>query len=1260
MAEDPATQTLTEAALRSWAEEDTRALSGSTEPHSVSTGPRTGESSLPRLLRELADATAARLVGVEHAPVMLGDYELLRVVGSGGMGQVFAARAPGGEEVALKLLNRSSPRSLRRLKQEFRVLADVRHPNLVHLEQLVVLEDGVGFFTMELISGSPLVEHARAGLARHELASPERVAPLFVQLLAAVQHLHAAGFVHRDLKPSNVLVDGQGRVAVLDFGLVLDAGKGRVDEGEERLIGTPAYMAPEQSDEQGVGPAADLYAIGVMLFEALAGERPFRGSLPGMLIAKREQEAPQLVALVAGVDPELARLCQALLARDPSARPRAEAALAALGREVGFSQRRVGFVGRRAELASLEQAFAWVREHERPALVRVHGPSGQGKSSLARAFAARLGAGATVLRGRCYERESLAYKGFDAAIDALSLHLRQLPEDERPQLEPELQASLGRVFPVLAEPDRVQEQAPPESPELARVEPSPAELRAQAFEALAQLLASLGRRLPLVLVLDDFQWSDLASVQLLDALACHGGALAVMFLLTHRDARDSELLRSLDQLCEELEQLDVHVTDLSVGPLADQAGLELALALSGGQAGLAEDEARAQELLAAAGGNPFYLREIARNFDLREDDSDLDRLVARRIAALEPRARRLLELLALAGRPLAHSLLETLEAQAAVARELVEHDLLREAGPGALEPAHDRIREVAVAGLDEARTRERAGELLGALSEDASPDLLAALCELAGRRTDASVHAERAARQALDSLAFARGAKWLAHAAQLCTEQTRRWRLQRDQAEALASSGHFREAAKLLMQIAEQGGGDPIMLRSRAVNYLISAGWVNEGLAAIAELGPHVGIYPEERAQVLVPLVVLSRVRVGRELRRFRARRPAEIDPKDLRRLEVLHDISTGFAGLEVLQTNYWHLCWRKEAARLGHAGQFARAIGVESTITSSMHDGERWRWLRASGRRLMPEDDPKGQAWLLLQDVFTQVNRHRYDEALAACDELERLLAGGIEGASWERAQLRQLRSWAEVRAGRLRDAARSAEQMFRLGREAGDRKLEREGMGLRALALVRLGEREQAARAFAQLNSERRASAIGRFTFADMWGTTGWIEALLADQRVAEARAACERLARDMRPDGIWRVPAYRNMCLQLMAACELHAQLQEGATRRTRRRVRRLVRRIRSKVPMFQGAAAALEAGQAEIDGQHERARAAWERACRAYATCGCQAERAAVELRLARLLDGPEAGALQRSAQTYFERERIANPQGLLEAVAPAPG
>jgi serine/threonine protein kinase len=232
-----------------------------------------------------------------------GPYRLLRPLGEGGMGIVWLAERTDGayeQQVAVKVLKRGMDTQaiLRRFLQERRILARLHHPHIVRLVDGGMSSDGRPFYVMDHVNGATITRHASA---RH-LDVRARIA-LLAQVAEAVAYAHAQLVVHRDLKPSNVLVDAAGEARVLDFGIA----KLLEDTGEQTMTRTglrvlsPAYAAPEQILGEPIGTATDVYALGLMLCELLAGELPQRrlAASPAQLARDIEQpvnERPSTLA----------------------------------------------------------------------------------------------------------------------------------------------------------------------------------------------------------------------------------------------------------------------------------------------------------------------------------------------------------------------------------------------------------------------------------------------------------------------------------------------------------------------------------------------------------------------------------------------------------------------------------------------------------------------------------------------------------------------------------------------------------------------------------------------------------------------------------------------------------------------------------------------------------------------------------------------------------------------------------------------------
>jgi eukaryotic-like serine/threonine-protein kinase len=261
----------------------------------------------------------------------LGPYLVLDKLGEGGMGEVWRARDPRlGREVALKVLPAAlsnDPEHLARLEREARTLAAVTHPNIVTIHSV---EDAAGlrFLTMELVEGETLDRHIpHAGMAIDRFLE---IAIVLADTLAAA---HARGILHRDLKPGNLMVTREGRVKVLDFGLARRTEAAAAHLGDDptatleqltqdgRIVGTLAYMSPEQAQGGPVDVRSDLFSLGIVLYEMATGTRPFRGDTPLALLSSVLRDEPASATdLRPDLPAGLSRILRRCLAKDPERR----------------------------------------------------------------------------------------------------------------------------------------------------------------------------------------------------------------------------------------------------------------------------------------------------------------------------------------------------------------------------------------------------------------------------------------------------------------------------------------------------------------------------------------------------------------------------------------------------------------------------------------------------------------------------------------------------------------------------------------------------------------------------------------------------------------------------------------------------------------------------------------------------------------------------------------------------------------------------
>ena len=978
-------------------------------------------------------------------------FEIVRRLGAGGMGVVYAARdRERGVEVALKTLRALDAGALLRFKHEFRALADLRHPNLVGLGDLMA-EGGTWFFTMELVTGVDFLAWARPGAddpsrsgADDSASLPEAVTVIaqpdprasvlpeaprgrlderrlrgaLAGLMEGLRALHDARMVHRDVKPSNVIVTAEGRVVLVDFGLVaplLDP-----DHAHGVLAGTVAYMAPEQATGGPVSPAADMYAVGVMLYEALTGRLPFHGSSFEVLANKRKGAPDPPEAFAPDAPRDLCALCIELLRPDPAGRPSAADVLTRLGVRRAASiappsaQLDAPFVGREREIEQLRRAWAVSREGG-AVTVYVHGESGVGKTALVRTFVAAVTAPdpeAVLLAGRCYERESVPYKAVDGVIDALSRLLSRLPRAEAQALLPRNAARLGQVFPVLAH--HTKGATPTPEPKDA------AELRAQVFAALRDLLVRVARRFHVVVVIDDLQWADPDSLQLLRDLMTPPDAPPLLLVCTVRTRTTGESARSVQIPTSRLNvgagAMLGDVRDISLGRLGRSEALELAAQIAR-RVGLSEGATAA--IAEEAAGHPLFIDELARHAAIAGGPAKvvLDDALWARIRAQDDRAQALVRAVCLAGTPLpsAAAMVACGFPNASAFDDAVAwlrtHHLVRSTlrrGRACVEPYHDRVRLAVLGQLGEGK-REEHGRIARALEaiEGAERELLANQWLGAGDRAKAAHYAFEAADSAAAMLAFDRAARLYAWGLDLDPPPPERAReIERRRGDALVSAGRGQEAGRAYLAAARHASpADAIDLERKAAEQLLMGGAIDEGVTVLKGVLERVGMsLPATPARAYASLV-FQRARLKLRGLSFKERRAADIPRADLQKVDACWTVSTGLGLVDTVRAADFQLRAVLLALSIGEPLRVARALATEAAYvagTGAPRSG--WAPLVARARSIADRlGDPYAQALATGAEGMCCYDVGEFRRARALCEEAAATFRDRCPGTAWE-----------------------------------------------------------------------------------------------------------------------------------------------------------------------------------------------------------------------------------------------------------------
>ncbi|GEN13388.1 hypothetical protein MFU01_84250 [Myxococcus fulvus] len=496
----------------------------------------------------------------------LGPYQLVEKLGQGGMGVVYrAVHRDSGEAVAVKTVRVAAESLLAGLRREIHALGRLHHPGVVRILGQGV-QDGWPWYAMELLQGQTLRGHLDALRARREAGDAPALGPLLTvlrRLCVPLALLHGHGIVHRDLKPENVFLRQDGAPVLMDFGFAAQVGASRgreVLEAGGAIVGSEAYMAPEQVRGEFVDARTDLYALGCVLYEVATGQPPFTDSRAGTLAFQHVQRAPVPPSQrVAGLPEGLDALVLRLLEKRPEDRlgyaEDVARALASLGAEdsphaaasrASTYLYRPGFSGRGEALGVLRRAIDRARDGQ-GGCVYLGGERGVGKTRLALEVTAEAAwRGLGVVTGECVpleagggETRGAPLHPFRPLLLAVADRCRELGAEETARL-------LGRHGKVLAALEHGLADLPglealPEPPPLA----VPA-ARTRLLDALRDTLLAFARVQPLLLVLDDLQWADELSLAFLQSLrperlAGHG----LLVVGTWRLEEVSDALREL-------------------------------------------------------------------------------------------------------------------------------------------------------------------------------------------------------------------------------------------------------------------------------------------------------------------------------------------------------------------------------------------------------------------------------------------------------------------------------------------------------------------------------------------------------------------------------------------------------------------------------------------------------------------------------------------------------------------------------------------
>ncbi len=1230
-------------------------------------------------------------------------FSLLRRLGEGSFGIVYEAfDRKRSSIVALKTLSRVDAASLARFKREFRTLADITHPNLVMLYELLSQADE-WFFTMELVSGVHILKYVRGenpsasailsllpdGLDPREtyaadaptlesnrmsfLEQPQRpqatqpvqydrLRGAFVQLCEGVATLHQAGLLHRDIKPSNVMV-ADGRVVLLDFGLVAELGP-EDTSASVNIVGTPAYMSPEQAATGPVGEASDWYSVGVMLYEALTGVLPFTGNMFEMLAAKKAAAPRCPSKLVPDLPSNLSDLCRDLLQPDPKLRPTVSAILARFGAEqgwlrpqpAGLPRRNRVLYGRERHLKTAHEAYLDMRQG-RCVMLWVHGRSGMGKTVLVRKFLDNVKdreKDAVLLSGRCYERESVPYKAVDSLIDSLAQYLKGLPAGEAARLLPRNIQALARLFPVLRD-------VPAVNTIRQRVAdiPDSQELRRRAFAALRELLGRIGDEKPLILSIDDLQWGDLDSGALLEELVRPPDAPAMLLLLSYRqeELESSPLLQRLIAF-RNRSGSSLDARELAVGELTEEEACAVALALIGGSE--SESIERAKIIAQESMGCPLFVDELSRYHRQKPagNTATLNEVLRQRVMGLPQEPRRLLEAIAVAGQPI--------DRQAACEASGIRGDdnaalaLLRSArlvrilASGQMETYHDRIRETVRDSLATEVLHELHYRLAIAWEAiNADPETLAVHFHV-GREDDRAAHyAGIAAARAAEALAFDRAARFYRMALDLSPESPALNNgLRIALGDALANAGRGAEAAQVYQAAARLADSAlAIDLERRAAEQLLFGGHIDEGRAAahavLARVGMHMPVSPQRALMSLLYHRMLLRLRGLK----FRETPAADVSPETLLRIDTCRSLALVLGVYDVIAGTDFHARNLLLALRAGEPYRVARALATE--VAYSAISGERNRARTAKVRATLDQvvshtQNPLATGLTQLYTGVTAFLEQRFHDGCELLERAEAVLREKCAGAICELDTSVIFWSFCMLNVGAWIKLSRRVPLLIKEAEERGDLYAGIALRGRTAYLLHLVADDLEAARLL-ERDVRTYVPSTG-FASPHYWTWFARVETSLYAGDGGEAWNEIERVwpvfARSLLP----RVQMVYLESRYLRARCALMVgRLDQAESER---------RRIQRQQSGWGNALATLIwASVALARGNRAEALEAAEIAERSFETFRVDHYCAAIRRRRGQLLGGDQGRALIQSADARMAEQNIRNPERFTAMLVP---
>lgn len=1120
----------------------------------------------------------------------------------------------------------------------------------------------------------------------------DRLSSAMWQLAEGLHFLHHRGVLHRDVKPSNVLVRASSdRIMLCDFGLAAPAQNMLQNSA---MVGTWAYMAPEVVDDLPASPASDWYSFGVMLFQCLLGRLPFTETGRQVLTAKTTRPAPDPHTVDASIPDAWASLCRGLLEQDPEKRltgaevlariPRPDGTTSAPGLDEAISysterrklspQGEVGTVTTRTVCIGRSDELVAVLAHVRgraarsipppgsaapargvgqssPAVIYLEGLSGMGKSTLARAALDTLSDdGFLILESRCNQAESVPFKALDGIVDQLS---ELLEEDAGWLIEWARDRNVDallKLFPVLSRAGVLHSSPQSHAIPLSR-------LRRRAFAELRELLTAVHTHRKLVLYIDDLQWVDRDSVELLHALLDADNAPPLIVISTFRsnEVEDSAALRSL---LASHGALGSNAHRHRVEPLSADGSLALALRLL--PDGLGDDTA--ERIVRASGGNPFLIQELctyAREVDsatISADEISLDRMLEARIARLSPNQRLALEVVCISGRATRRG---TIEAAlpgvdtGGVLATLRAHNLLTARitqKAETLEPFHDRVRENVVSLLmpNEVKARHRAlAEVIETLPE---PDWDALVTHWQGADVSAKVaiSARHAAQEAQQAMGFDHAASLFQLVLEHDPEAADHLKLRHELASCLALAGRSSEAADAYLDLAEREPEKAQAHESAAALYLMGVGEIERGNVLLAQVSKRARV-PLPRSEASALLLWLWRLL---RLKFVKKRLPTETPTETQKnRLDVAWTVAQCLALSNVAASQAVATLGLLWAYRSADPQRYGRAVmgDILRHIIGSHKDRAKARFMLAQLERA-PGVELDKIPIATYGRVQLDYQSGRFRECLAssvgALDQI-RTHSGDDQ---WAIVSVQTTQTWALFYAGELRTFQMRVLEYRREAASSGSRYgMATFRLGLNGLAELCMDRPDQV------LQNAQEAMRIWPkhgFQMEHFWKMTADVHAFLYMGRGEQAHATLMQAWPAFQRSGFGMiVPALKMEALYMLARTSLATPGVKGAAKLARKCATDIAK---LQEPWYSGFGTLLRGLADAYDGS-EDAGAHLAHATHEFEASGMEMFALVATLRRLALTD--DKSAEYNRARTRLIELGVVNPEKLVNTFAP---